>query len=107
MENNYLTQKEIEDFGFILKVKSIHYWFEMDKEKVFDTDLQNFFAYKPYNIFLNYGFNDNYRLKIKADFNGNPNWDNADTLFEGECKTLQDLKTILTYIHILPFYEPK
>lgn len=104
MENNKLTQEEIESFGFELTGKAVDLWFKMTQDKVFDTDLQNFLSYKPYYIFLNYGRHDS-RLKIKADFSGDPNWDNADTLFEGECRTLEDLKIIFNYIHITPFYE--
>ncbi len=99
----YLTQEQIESCGFTLKAKSIDSWFEINEDKRFDTDLQNFGGYKCYNVFLNYGFHD-HMLKIKGDFTGGSKFDGAETLFEGECKCINELRQILKQIHITPFY---
>jgi hypothetical protein len=100
----YLTKEQIENCGFTLKHKSIDHWFQINEDKRFDTDLQNFCGYKAYNVFLNYGFHD-YRLKIKGDFSGGEDFDKAETLYDGECKCINELKQILKQIHITPFYE--
>ncbi len=100
----YLTQEDIESFHFELKAKSIDSWFQINEEKRFDSDLHNFSGYKAYNVFLNYGFHDR-RLKIKGDFSGGADFGEAETLFDGECKCKNELKDILTKIHILPFYK--
>lgn len=102
----FLTKEQIESFGFELKAKSIDSWFQIKEEKRFDTDLQNFCGYKAYNVFLNYGFHDR-KLKIKADFSGGSDFSGAETLFEGECKCVNELRQILKQIHITPFYEEK
>lgn len=99
----YLTKEQIESCGFTLKHKSIDYWFQINEDKRFDTDLHNFSGYKAYNVFLNYGFHD-YRLKIKGDFSGGEDWDKAETLFDGECKCINSLRQILKQTHITPFY---
>lgn len=100
----YLTKEQIESCGFTLKAKSIDSWFQINEDKRFDTDLQNFCGYKCYNVFLNYGFHD-YRLKIKADFSGGADFDKAETLYDGECRCINQLKQILKQIHVTPFYE--
>jgi len=99
----YLTKEQIESCGFILKAKSIDHWFEINEDKRFGTGLQNFGGYKCYNVFLNYGFRD-HKLKIKGDFTGGEKFDKAETLFEGECKCINELRQILKQIHITPFY---
>jgi len=98
----YLTLAQIESCGFTLKAKSIDYWFQINEDKRFDTDVHNFCGYKCYNIFLNYGFHD-YRLKIRADF-GVSGFEEAEVLYDGECKCINQLKQILKQIHITPFY---
>lgn len=100
----YLTKEQIESQGFTFKNKSIDYWFQINEDKRFLTNLQSFHGYKAYNIFLNYGFHDK-RIKIKADFSGGGDWDNSEVLFEGECKCINEFKQILKQIHITPFYE--
>lgn len=99
----FLTKEQIEQFNFFLKYKSIDSWFQINDDKRFNTDIQNFFGYKTYNVFLNYGFHD-YRLKIKADFSGGGDWDKSEVLYDGECKCINELKRILKQVHVLPFY---
>ena len=106
IRTSYLTKEQIENCGFTLKHKSIDYWFQINEEKRFDTDLHNFCGYKAYDVFLNYGFHDR-RLKIKSDFSGGGGFDKAETLYDGECKCINELKQILKHIHITPFYEHK
>lgn len=101
---SYLTLEDIEREGFEKYAHSIDDWFKLKDELRFDTDLQNFSGYKPYNIFLNYGFHD-YRLHIKADFSGGADYSDSEMLYDGECKSINELKQILKQIHIIPFYE--
>ncbi len=99
IRTSYLTREQIEAEGFELKHKSIDWWFEA--REPFNNGFQNFFAYKSYGTYLNYGFHDQ-RIKIRADFGCEHSFEKADTLFEGECKSINELKTILKLIH---YYE--
>lgn len=100
----YLTKEDIESQGFERYSRSIDDWFKIKEELKFDTDLQNFFGYKAYNVFLNYGYHDQ-RIHIKVDFLGGTNYSDSDTIFQGECRCINDLKEILKKVHIIPFYE--
>ena len=95
----YLSKEDIESLGFILKHKSVDYWFEYNKQLLLSPEFNKFHGGTAYRIFLNYGFHDN-RLSIKADFEGNGNYDSSEFLFEGECKSINELKKILKWLKI-------
>jgi len=100
----YLTKEQIEAEGFTFKGKGVDDWYEMGIEKAFNTDLHNFSGYKAYNVFLQYGKHDN-RLKIRGDFSGGAKMNEGEVLFDGECKSINELRQILKLIHITPFYK--
>lgn len=100
----YLTKEQIEVEGFTFKGKCVDDWYEMGIEKAFNTDLHNFSGYKAYNVFLQYGKHDN-RLKIRGDFSGGAKMNEGEVLFDGECKSINELRQILKLIHITPFYK--
>jgi hypothetical protein len=93
----YLTKEQIEAEGWILKTKSIDLWFESDIEKA--NSLQDFYKYKCYKLFLNYGIHD-HKLKIKGDFTGGCNFEKSDTLFEGFCPSINEYRTICKLLNI-------
>lgn len=63
------------------------------------TFMQEFYGYKPYSLYLNYGFHDN-RLKIKCDFSGGLDFGDSDTLFEGGCKDINTFRYICKLLNI-------
>lgn len=93
----YLTKEQIEAEGWIFKTKSIDLWFESDIEKA--SSLQEFYRYKCYKLFLNYGLHDR-RLIIKGDFTGGCNFEQSDTLFEGFCPSINEFRTICKLLNI-------
>lgn len=93
----YLTKEQIEAEGWIFKIKSVDLWFESDAEKA--SNLQDFYGYKCYKLFLNYGLHDN-KIKIKGDFTGGCNFNKADTLFEGFCPSVNELRIICKLLNI-------
>ena len=95
----YLTKEQIEDEGFELKHTSVDLWFKFKESPVTHTKIQDFYRYKPYNLFLNYGLHD-CRLVIRCDFSADNDFDKADCLFEGECCSINELRFILKRLKI-------
>ena len=97
IRTEYLTKKQIESEGWIFRIKSTDLWFESDMEKA--SSLQEFYGYKCYKLFLNYGLHDQ-KMKITADFTGGKNFNTSDTLFEGFCPSINELRTICKLLNI-------
>ena len=70
---------------------------ESDIEKA--SSLQEFYGYKCYKLFLNYGLHDQ-KLIIKGDFTGGCNFEQSDTLFEGFCPSINEYRTICKLLNI-------
>lgn len=84
---SYLTKEQIESLGWIYTGKAIDIWFK--KEGSFQ--IGNWTSYK---IVLHYGLQD-HRLFIYADDTGTEH-----PLFEGECKSINELKLISKWLNI-------
>lgn len=97
----YLTKEQIEAEGWELYSKGIDLWFKREVlTEEFDwSGICNFYGYKPYKLYLNYGLHD-YKLKIKCDFSGGQDFNEADTLFEGECKDINTFRWICKLLKI-------
>lgn len=93
----YLTKEQIEAEGWMLKAKSINLWFESDTEKA--SSLQELYRYKCYKMYLNYGLHDHI-ITIKGDFDGGSDFNNSDTLFEGFCPSINELRYICKLLKI-------
>jgi hypothetical protein len=93
-----LSKEQIEEQGYFFKYKGMDLWFEKDTDE-FNT-IQDFYGYKPYLIFLNYGLHDG-KLHIKVDFGAQNSWDKAETLFDGECQDLETFELIQKLLHII------
>jgi hypothetical protein len=106
LRTRYLTQKQIEDEGFELYVKSIDLWFKFKESPVMETDIQEFYGYKPYQLFLNYGAHD-HKIKITCDFSGGCDFGSSDTLFEGFCPSINELRKIFKLLHIKKYEATK
>lgn len=95
----FLTQAQIEAEGFQLLAKSVDLWFKFKESPVTHTKIQDFYKYRPSNLFLNYGLHD-CRLIIKCDFLGDNDFDKADTLFKGYCPSINELRSIFKLLKI-------
>ncbi len=103
IRTQYLTKEQIESEGWEFKVKSIDLWFEQEVlTDEFDwSGMCNLYTYKPYKLFLNYGLHD-HKLQIKCDFSGGEDFSGSDTLFEGYCPSINELRTIQKLLKINP-----
>lgn len=95
----YLTKEQIEEAGFEEYAKSIDSWFKFKESPVTHTKIQEQYGYKPYTLYLNYGFHDQ-RLKIKCDFSGGEDWDGSDILFDGKCPSINEFRKICKLLGI-------
>lgn len=94
-----LDLKFFVDNGWTLQGRAVDAWFVFTESPITNTEIQDYYRYKPFNLWLNYGTHDG-RMKIKCDFLGGQKWEEADTLFEGECTNEEDYRTITRLLHI-------
>ena len=96
----YLTQQDIESYGFEIYSKGVDSWFKFKESPITHTNLQEFYNYKPYSLYLNYGFHDN-KMKITCDFSGGLDFGKSDTLFEGFIRCKNEFEQILKFIKVI------
>lgn len=95
----YLTKEQIEAEGWEMYAKSVDTWFKFKESPIMHTKIQDYYGYKPYSLYLNYGFHDN-KLQIRCDFSGGKDFSGSHTLFEGFCPSINEFRYICKLLNI-------
>lgn len=94
-----LSKEFFEENGWKLKGKAVDLWFEFIESPITHTKIQDYYRYKPYKLWLNYGRFDG-RMKVVCDFYGSQDINDGDVLFEGECINEEDYNSVMRMLKI-------
>lgn len=106
IRTKYLDVKDIESMGFehlpkkSLKGLNERFYLNILENKTNSFhDIMDYYGYKAYHVFLSY-YSDKSGIKIFYDFNGGKDEESSNTMFDGECKSINELNKILKLLKI-------
>lgn len=106
IRTKYLDIKDIENTGFehlpkkSLKGLNERFYLNILENKTNSFhDIMDYYGYKAYHVFLSY-YPDKNGIKIFYDFDGGKDEESSEIMFDGECKSINELNKILKLLKI-------